>query len=68
MFCDQCGFENPDDATFCGSCGKKFNVKKSQSVQKPKRMVFGLIISFILIGLGIAYAGNVKKGVILFVV
>ena len=68
MFCDKCGFENPDDATFCGNCGKKFNVKKSQSVQKPKRMLFGLIISFILTGLGIAYAGNVKKGVILFVV
>lgn len=29
-------------------------------------MMVALVISFILTGLGIAYAGNVQKGVILF--
>lgn len=31
-----------------------------------KNMMVALVISFILTGLGIAYAGNVQKGVILF--
>lgn len=33
-----------------------------------KSMVIALIISFIFTGLGIAYAGDVQKGVIIFVV
>lgn len=33
-----------------------------------KNMIVALIISFIFTGLGIVYAGDVKKGVILFAV
>lgn len=33
-----------------------------------KNMIVALIISFIFTGLGIAYAGDLKKGVILFAV
>ena len=33
-----------------------------------KNMAIALIISFILSGLGIAYAGDVKKGVIIFAI
>lgn len=33
-----------------------------------KSMILALIISFFLTGLGIAYAGDVKKGVIFFAV
>ena len=33
-----------------------------------KNMIVALIISFIFTGLGIAYAGDVKKGVILFAI
>ena len=31
MFCDQCGFNNRDDAKFCKSCGKPLNVSQPQS-------------------------------------
>ncbi len=33
-----------------------------------KNMIIALIISFIFTGLGIAYAGDVKKGVIFFAI
>ena len=33
-----------------------------------KSMAIALIISFFLTGLGVAYAGDVQKGVILFVI
>ena len=33
-----------------------------------KNMIIALIISFIFTGLGIAYAGNVQKGIIFFVI
>lgn len=65
MFCEYCGAENPDDATFCRECGKRLNAIQ---VKNEKNMITALIISFILPGLGIAYAGNVKKGVALFIV
>lgn len=34
---------------------------------KPKSMILSLIISLILIGLGVVYAGNTKKGFIIFI-
>ena len=64
MYCESCGAEIPDDVTFCSNCGKKIE----NSIVKSKDVALALIISFILIGLGVAYAGNKKKGIILFVV
>lgn len=72
MFCQNCGKEIPDDATFCPHCGMK-NEKAmpkdnpSVSVVKEKNMLTALVISFIFVGLGIVYAGNNKRGIILFV-
>lgn len=73
MFCRNCGKEIPDGATFCPHCGKEndkiSNENKTQvSVVKKKDMILALIISFILMGLGIFYAGNRKKGLIIFIV
>jgi TM2 domain-containing membrane protein YozV len=73
MFCENCGKEMPDDATFCPHCGNKNgeNIKKTSSqlsVTQNKNMITALIISFILMGLGIFYAGNKKKGLIIFIV
>lgn len=73
MFCGNCGKEMPDDATFCPHCGNKNgeNIKKTSSqlsVTQNKNMITALIISFILMGLGIFYAGNKKKGLIIFIV
>lgn len=63
MFCDKCGAEIPDGAAFCSECGNKI---QAVEVKKEKDLLLALIISFILTGLGIAYAGNVKKGILLF--
>ena len=70
MFCENCGSEIPDDATFCPNCGSKSKSRSASkvTVKKDKNMITALIISFILTGLGIFYAGNKKKGIILFVV
>ena len=65
MFCEYCGAENPDDATFCRGCGKRLNAMQAKN---EKNMITALIISFILPGLGVAYAGNLKTGIALFIV
>ena len=45
MFCEYCGAENPDDATFCRGCGKRLNAMPAKN---EKNMITALIISFIL--------------------
>ena len=73
MFCENCGSKVSDESTFCQNCGSKINssVKASNeavNVKQDKNLITALIISFILPGLGIFYAGNKKKGIILFIV
>lgn len=70
MFCEKCGNEMPDDAKFCPSCGHDNGVKSGAAKKtiENKNMVLALIISFLLTGLGIAYAGDKKKGIVLFIV
>lgn len=73
MFCENCGSEIKDDSTFCQNCGSKIRTsvnasKVAADVKEDKNMIVALIISFILPGLGIFYAGNRKKGLIFFIV
>lgn len=74
MFCPHCGAENSDSATFCSKCGKTFGTeteKSNKSVKSnncSKSMFLAMILSFFLTGIGIAYAGNVKKGLVYFVI
>ena len=63
MKCKNCGQENTDDSKFCSSCGQML-----KNTTESKNMILALVISFILTGLGIAYAGNRKKGIIIFVI
>jgi uncharacterized membrane protein YvbJ len=35
MFCPECGSENPDDARFCGSCGKPLSVADNAPASAP---------------------------------
>lgn len=58
MFCNNCGNELADNATFCSKCGKKI---------KNKNIYIALILTFILTGLGSVYAGNTKKGLALLI-
>jgi len=68
MFCEKCGCENPDGAKFCSECGEKFESKHTAvKSETDKSMAVAIIISFILPALGIAYAGDKKKGIILFI-
>ncbi|WP_407377847.1 zinc-ribbon domain-containing protein [Methanobrevibacter sp.] len=59
MYCENCGAELPDNATFCSSCGKK--IAHGQN----KNVYIALLLTFIFTGLGSIYAGNTKKGLIL---
>ena len=65
MFCEKCGEQNPDDAHFCRGCGREL---KPVAVKQEKSMILAMILSFILAGIRVAYAGNVKKGILLFAV
>ncbi|WP_407411074.1 zinc-ribbon domain-containing protein [Methanobrevibacter sp.] len=61
MYCEKCGAELVDGATFCSNCGNQVKAKAN------KNIYIALILTFILTGLGSVYAGNVKKGLILFI-
>ena len=59
MFCDNCGDELPDDARFCSKCGSVIKTKS-------KNIYLALILTFLMTGFGSVYAGDIKKGAILF--
>lgn len=61
MFCDKCGSELADDATFCSNCGNQIKAKNN------KNIYIALILTFFITGLGSIYAGNKKKGLILLI-
>lgn len=64
VFCDKCGTELEDNASFCSNCGNKVNkVTKKEN----KNIYIALILTFFLTGLGSIYAGNAKKGLILLI-
>lgn len=77
-FCDKCGAElRNENVKFCDKCGAKVKfISNTQSNSttpnmpinvEEKSMGIAILISFFLYGLGIAYAGNVAKGVGYFV-
>lgn len=66
MFCENCGKEIPDNARFCGNCGKQIK-KTNNIVTEEKNMILALFLSIFLVGLGLVYAGDKKKGIILFI-
>lgn len=61
MFCDNCGTELADDATFCSNCGNQVKTKNN------KKIYIALILTFFITGLGSIYAGNKIKGLILLI-
>lgn len=60
MYCDKCGAELADNASFCSRCGNRIESSKQKNVY------IALILSFFITGLGSVYAGNIKKGLVLF--
>ena len=77
-FCDKCGSKLKDNAKFCDKCGSevKFTPNTQNTSNTPnipiqveeKSMAIAMIISFFLTGLGICYAGNTEKGLMIFLV
>ena len=59
MYCENCGSEIPEGASFCSNCGHK--IKKTHH----KNIYLALVLSFILSGLGSVYAGNTQKGLVI---
>lgn len=59
MYCEKCGEELADNASFCSRCGSKTEIRKH------KNIFIALILSLILTGIGTVYAGNTKKGLML---
>lgn len=66
MFCENCGKEIPDNVRFCGNCGKQIR-KTTNNATEEKNMFLALFLSIFLAGLGLVYAGDKKKGIILFI-
>lgn len=77
-YCDKCGEElKNENAKFCDKCGAEVKLPSNQqnnfnSSNMPlevneKSMPLAIIISFFLNGLGMAYAGNILKGVGYFI-
>ncbi|RPF50728.1 zinc ribbon protein [Methanobrevibacter gottschalkii DSM 11977] len=66
MFCEKCGKEIPDNTRFCSNCGNQIK-KPNNKITEEKNMYLALFLSIFLMGLGIYYAGNKKKGIILFI-
>lgn len=66
MFCENCGKEISNNARFCGNCGNQIK-KTNNIVTEEKNMILALFLSIFLVGLGLVYAGDKKKGIILFI-
>lgn len=62
MKCENCGEEILNHAKFCPHCGAKTSLEKVEG----KSVIVALMLSFILAGTGIAYAGKRQKGISLF--
>lgn len=61
MYCQNCGTELEDTATFCSNCGKKVRTTH-------KNIYLALILTFFITGLGSVYAGDTKKGIALLII
>lgn len=75
MYCPICGMLQTEGAKFCPNCGLGLSedaVKVQSTVlmpyKKKKSVALSVILSFIIIGLGLIYLRDYKKGfAILFV-
>lgn len=77
-FCDKCGHKLVNEkGKFCERCGAELKYGSDSSAgssvnipvhTEEKSMAVAMILSFIFAGTGIAYAGNLEKGIGIFVV
>ena len=77
-FCDKCGHKLANEkGKFCERCGAELKYEADSSAgssmnipvhTEEKSMAVAMLLSFIFAGTGIAYAGNLEKGIGIFVV
>lgn len=79
MKCSKCQTENKNDSKFCLNCGESLTVitsvddgiRRSPSLNKryaqDKNPALAAVLSFLFVGLGQVYNGDILKGVVLFV-
>ena len=77
-FCDKCGHKLANEkGKFCERCGAELKYESDSSAgssvnipvhTEEKSMAVAMLLSFIFAGTGIAYAGNLEKGIGIFVV
>lgn len=73
VFCNECGFENPDGAKYCQECGKKINknVKTSEvriTKKEEKSPLGAAALNLIIAGAGFAYIHEYAKAVLSFII
>ena len=67
LFCQKCGTQNPDDASFCGKCGN--SLKSGSNKEQTKKITLGLLLSWIfgiffgLIGIAFVVDGLFGAGI-----
>ncbi|GEM_PF-1828871 len=44
MFCNYCGFENPNNALFCSKCGKNISNDNSKNDENINKKIFNITI------------------------
>jgi len=74
--CPNCGVRVDSNDKFCGACGSDLNAILNNKIERSEKKkyaqkkipVLATILSLLIIGLGQLYNGDMKKGVMLFIV
>jgi len=71
-FCSNCGVEIDSSTRYCSNCGAEqcspsgYGQPYQRNVRKQKSAGLAAVLSFLVVGLGQVYNGEVGKGVLLF--
>jgi uncharacterized membrane protein YvbJ len=74
VFCNECGFENPDGAKYCQECGKEVNKDVKTSVSpnntktEQKSPLGAAVLNLIIAGAGFVYIHEYAKAVLSFII
>lgn len=81
QYCYECGKKLDEESEFCSNCGTKVNADDTtkaetnntrtcepEIVQNEKNPGLAAVLSFLVIGLGQIYNGEIAKGLILLVI
>ena len=66
-FCSNCGEKIDIDAEICPKCGVRVKAPTVAPTVGEKNPVLAAILSFLIVGLGQIYNGEIRKGIILII-